>query len=335
MKHFLDVTIQASALDYLRDLNEDTLIIYSPTSARRLDLNVHRRHFIDAHAIGKNVAIIEGMFKQKVSKIVAFGGGTPIDIAKYTARILDCEFVCIPTMLSTNAFATNKVALMQNGRKITFDAKMPDMIILDPEILIRANALNLYGLCDILSIHTALFDWRIAEEDGKERVDSKIFATSQQLLEKALMLCEKIVNPTIQDITGLFALIGESGHITNIYGSGRPESGSEHIFAKELEQRINVPHGISIAIGITVMSRLQGNYSAEVQRALNQLGILDEIRSRDDLRDIVEETLKNLCPRKGRYTILDERSISSKQIRKSTDELFNRSESATYEYSVS
>lgn len=335
MKHFLDVTVQADALEYLDALGEGSVVIYSPTSAKRLGLEVRTARFINAHSIGKDAATIKSLFRQKVDKIVALGGGTPIDIAKYAAHILGCEAVCIPTMLSTNAFATNKVALTQNDRKITFDAKLPDKIILDPEVIIRAGALNLYGLCDILSIHTALYDWMIADKAGKEKIDSEIFMASQQLLKKSLLLCERIANPTSKDISGLFALIGESGHITNMYGSGRPESGSEHIFAKEFEQRINIPHGISIAIGITIMSQLQDNYSEEVQQSLHQLGVLDEICNRPNLRTVVEDTLMNLSPRKDRYTILDKKLVSSEKLESLMDDLFKRSKKVTYEYSVS
>lgn len=335
MKHFLEITTQADSLKHLRSLDERSLVIYSPTSAKLIGVNTEANNFIDAHSVGKDAATIERLFKQKdISKFVALGGGTAIDIAKYAAYILNCEFICIPTMLSTNAFATNKVALMKEGRKVTLDAKLPDSIILDPVVVDKAGILNLYGLCDILSIHTALFDWMIADRASKEKIDSKIFMASEQLLEKAIRLSSKIAYQNDKDIMGLFALIGESGHITNIYGSGRPESGSEHIFAKELERRIDIPHGISIASGITLMSQLQDNYSNEVQNALQQMGILNKISIHGGLRRTVEEALLGLVPRKDRYTILNETTIDLGQIKFLTDNLFKTTQKATHEYST-
>lgn len=335
MRHFLDLTIRADALSYLHGLDEHSVVVYSPTSIKRIGIEP-KCNFINAHTLSKNIKQIEKFCSlQKANKIVAIGGGTPIDIAKYIAYLIDCDFVCIPTMLSTNAYATNKVALMQNGRKITLDAKLPDSIILDADIIAKAGVLNLYGLCDILSIHTALCDWAIADKADKEKIDSKIFAASEELLKQALHLSRKIQNPTTKEIANLFALIGESGHITNIYGSGRPESGSEHIFAKELERRVNVPHGISIAIGISLMSHIQDNYSKAIQDALHQIGIIDDVLNRQGLSAAVEASLLNLTPRKDRYTVLDEKKVTDDSAKYLVDMLFKTTQGLRHEYSYS
>jgi len=308
MKHFQDVTRTASVRSYLDGLNDSSLVIYSPTSLGNIDDIPQKGTFISTHAIGKDSARIEKLCSgRQINTVVGLGGGTAIDIAKYIASLTDYKFICIPTMLSTNAFATSKSTLIKNGSKVTLDASLADEIILDIPLIEKAGRYNLYGLCDVLSIHTALFDWQLADKAGIEKIDPEIYEKSQNLLIRALRFA---VDPTtlgVLNIVSLFSMIGESGHITNLYGSGRPESGSEHIFAKELESRVEIAHGISIAIGITLMSQLQDNYSASIQVALQQIGILSDIANEYDLRNAVLQSIESLIPRKNRYTILNEK----------------------------
>ena len=128
-------------------------------------------------------------------------------------------------MLSTNSYATNKVALMNNGKKMTLEAKMPDKIIIDNKILKLSKNENLYGLADVLSIYTALCDWKIANEDINEEIDKNIYDRADKLLHEVL---EFINNNSLEDIVEnnmeLFKFIGIAGYITNLYGTGRPES---------------------------------------------------------------------------------------------------------------
>lgn len=324
MKHFLDLTTKANVEECLRDLSEDTLVIYSPTSLRYVgDVDCNRGKFVSARSIGKDAAGIEKMCAtQKIDKVVGLGGGTAIDIAKYVASLTERTFICVPTMLSTNAFATNKVALIRRGLKITLDAKLPDEIILDPVLISEAGVYNLYGLCDILSIHTALYDWVLADKAGVEKINPEVYERSRKLLDNTVRFTADLTEASTDDIATLFALIGESGHITNLYGSGRPESGSEHIFAKELERRVEVPHGISIAIGITLMSQLQDNYSIDIQNALEQTGVMRAITDDYDLCKQVKLSLGSLMPREDRYTILNENLPTAEENIRLTDMLF-------------
>lgn len=315
MKHFLDFTTTASIRERLGTYDEKTLVVYSPTTLKNLsDIRHSTCAFISTHDIGKDATRIKEMCSTlKINRVVALGGGTAVDIAKYIAFLTQNVFICMPTMLSTNAFSTNKVALMQDDVKVTLDAKLPDEIILDLSAILEAEPYNLYGLCDIFSIHTALRDWEFADKANVEKINIEVYRKSQRLLDSALQLAPKIVEPTINEISVLFELIGESGHITNLYGSGRPESGSEHIFAKELERRVPVPHGISIAAGITLMSYLQDNHSGEVQSALEQTGVMDALINDYDLQSHIELSLSALSPRSDRYTILNERLPDSEE----------------------
>ena len=93
--------------------------------------------------------------------------------------------------------------------------------------------------------------------------------------------------------------------ITNIYGCGRPESGSEHILAKEIEHNINIHHGISVSISIIIMSLIQGHSSKEINNCLLKIGIFNNINKLGVTRGLLFNILKNILPREDRYSIVD------------------------------
>lgn len=314
--HFQDVTQVRSANDYLSSLTQDTLVIYSPTSLRHVNLNNDKVHMIDSRIFGRSVDFIKALAKSKrtYTNIVSLGGGTATDVAKYIAHQSNATFTCIPSMLSTNAFATNKVALVVNEEKVTLDAKLADKIILDTSLLQTSPQQNLYGIADILSIHTALKDWLDAEKRGVEMIDKKTFDQASLLLERVIkFVADTDANHISYEIPTLFSYIGESGHITNLHGTGRPESGSEHIFAKALEKRIDIPHGVSVSLGILIMSILQDNYSSEVAATIKKIGTLKFIDEVGITKKLIEDTLASIQPRDDRYSIIDEITMTEEK----------------------
>jgi glycerol-1-phosphate dehydrogenase [NAD(P)+] len=322
--HFQDITQVRSVADYISSLNHDSLVIYSPTSLEHIDLNNTKVHMIDSRIFGRSVSFIKALAQSKrtYTNIVSLGGGTATDVAKYIAYQSNATFTCIPSMLSTNAFATNKVALVVDGEKITLDAKLADRIILDASLLHTSPQQNLYGLADVLSIHTALKDWELAEKSGVETLDRNIFNQAKNLLGKVQdFVANTDANHLSYEIPELFAYIGESGYITNLHGTGRPESGSEHIFAKALEKRIDIPHGVSVSLGVLLMSLLQDNYSSAIAKTINRIGTLKFIEELGITREVVEEALANIKPREDRYSVINEVSMDSAIARTTVDEL--------------
>jgi glycerol dehydrogenase-like iron-containing ADH family enzyme len=179
---------------------------------------------------------------------------------------------------------------------------------------------NLFGLADVLSIHTALKDWQFAAEYNSEIIDKEVFEQASSLLNKVhAFILNSDVNEISHEVPKLFKFIGESGHITNIYGSGRPESGSEHIFARILEQRIDIPHGISVSLGILLMSILQGNFSKEIRECVKKLGTLKFIDEHNLTRELIEAVLTELRPREDRFSIIDREPIDAVQAREIVD----------------
>ena len=308
MYNFIDITIKKDAETFLNNLDNKSLLIYSEESIKKINFNNKNVKKVNWHDISKDITKINLILNtyNDVEQIIGFGGGSTIDIAKYISYKLNIKYICIPTMLSTNSYATNKVALIDNNNKITFDAKTPDSIILDSELLKKSVTYNLYGIADILSIKTALCDWKIAFEDIGEKIDEDIYNKSMKLLNDVIYF---ISNNTLEEISNdiekLFEYIGISGEITNIYGSGRPESGSEHIFAKSIETKLKIPHGIAVSFGIILMTIMQENEVDEIINIIKKINVLENSGLYGVNSSIIEETLINLLPREDRYSIIN------------------------------
>ena len=267
------------------------------------------------HNITKNIEKIEDFIKKNktIKEVVSFGGGSTIDIGKYIAYKLSIKFTCIPTMLSTNSYATNKVALIKEKQKITIEAKIPDKIIIDNELLNLSKEENIYGLADVFSIYTALYDWKVAQNDIDEVIDIEIYNMAEKLLKDTL---EFVNNNNLEDIVRnnmkLFKFTGIAGYITNIYGTGRPESGSEHIMAKEIEKNIDIPHGISVSVGILSMGLMQNRNIKDILKAINKLKVFEKANQYGLTKKIIEKSFLELKPREDRYTIINRYKKSKK-----------------------
>lgn len=312
---------------YLPTISLEDLVVVSPTSYHKLNSQCQQllktrcnklktrynmAFTTDIQAIG-----IEAFAKiyQPVNAVYAIGGGTAIDFAKYLAAHSGVRCVVIPSMLSTNAFATNKVAILEDGHKHTESGVLPDEVILDDHYLAQSSRENLYGLVDVYSIFIALADWELAERNVGVTIDQDIYDRAKELLVKAVVIGNVIAQQ--HDGTDLshsiFDVVQEAGYITNEYGSGRPESGSEHIFAATLEATHPIPHALAVTLGMHVMlyyyQTVQHISSKWVQAfqciPFSGLGIIDDINTRKLSWTLIQSVLKNMTPRTDKYTIVD------------------------------
>ncbi len=312
MKKFSDIVLKMNTVKYLNGVKEHTILIYSPTSAKKIDLfkflNNENISCISSHDTHKDIEKINNMLKlySNIECVIGFGGGTAIDVAKYMANELNVKMVAIPSMLSTNVYSTDKVLMINNGLKKTMDSKLPDLIVYDEEILNLSSVENLYGFADVLTIYTASKDWLLSCKYNNEKPNEEIFGMDMELLKNTIEYISNNPYDVIKaDLYKMFDFIGTVGHITNLYGSGRPVSGSEHIFAKDLEQKLLVPHGISVAIGILIMSLHQSNYSVKVEKCFEKLKILDYASRYNVNKKIIWEVLNNLQPRADRFSVVN------------------------------
>ncbi len=315
---FSTITKKVNVNEFIKNDTERSLVIYSITSVKKNNLFMDNPNYdyYSTLEVTKKKVNIDNLFSSldNYKKIISIGGGTATDIGKYLSFKFNIRLISIPTMLSTNAYATCKVALINNGRVESLDAVTPSEIYIDSKILVNSTENNLYGLVDIFSIYTALRDWDLAinnnGEDKNSEYDSAMDLLNSTIEYTFTKSCTEIVN----DVDFIYKIIGTSGLITNRYGSGKPESGSEHIFAKALEKEVSIPHAVSVTNGIILMILSQNiiNNSEELSDSdLKVISILKKLNMFDlNLKynisfELISQVYLNLTPRIDRYSIVD------------------------------
>lgn len=210
--------------------------------------------------------------------VVAIGGGRAIDFGKYMAWKRGCRLISVPTVLSVDAFVTPKAGLRRNHRVEYVGESSPDPLVIDYALLRTApQELNIAGVGDLLSIHTACFDWELAQRAGKSEY---AFSSGDVLRARSILEDVRARASAVREGTdeGLQTIVDGYMQVNTIClpaGHYRVEEGSEHFLFYELEERLGRPfiHGQIVALGIYVMSRLQGNEHDSIVDLMDALGL--------------------------------------------------------------
>lgn len=239
--------------------------------------------------------------------VVGAGGGVAIDVAKYIGASNGVEVIGFPTIISTDAMYTSSTAVREHGMVRYIPTKKPDEIILDFDLIIQAPyRLNVAGWGDILSIHTAVWDWQLAAQRIGETYSTEVAGKALRLLDKAVRVDAK------EGLMRLNECLQAEVALCEEFGSARPEEGSEHLFAYLIENYLptNCPHGELVAVGICELSKIQQNRVDFITGLMDRIGL--KYRSEDlgiDER-IVKRVLKELPNYSKRhkffYTVIDE-----------------------------
>lgn len=229
--------------------------------------------------------------------IYAVGGGLSADAAKYMAACKGMELVCIPTALSVDAFFTSASGIRRQGCVRYLETKPPDLLIVDWEVIAAAPpAIRAAGVCDVLSIATGRWDWKFAEERGKNPPGMEFIPYIDQaaaaILNGALDCAEAAGKGDLQGLKQLLDCLALEVQLTNQIGHARPEEGSEHYFAYAVENLVGhgLPHAELVCPGILLMAHAQGQDVRSLRRAMEACSIqLSRIPER-----VIEQTLTGL-----------------------------------------
>ncbi len=304
-------------------LQPDDLIITTKTPYEKYPLK------------GKAVVISSNKFVEiktlldvrHVKRVIGVGGGTAIDVAKTVASKRTLPMIAIPTILSTNVFSTNKSTIFFD--KITsISTTIPNKVIIDLSILKSSSQRYLLaGLADIMSIHTASKDWEIAS--FVEPINLPLYEISKSLLKSAKLLYPLLKEPTEFVIQQFVFTLLYAGYITNTYTNGRPESGSEHMVSRaidELYSDLHILHGESVLFGILAMSIFQNNeddFLFEVAKDMTLLKILKENLTK---KDLVQSLLYASTIRPERFSIFSIKNMNSCMANGIVEKIFKRLE---------
>jgi glycerol dehydrogenase-like iron-containing ADH family enzyme len=264
---------------------------------------------------------LDGLLNDSVDfdTVVAFGGGLALDSAKFVAWKTGKPFVAIPTVVSADVSVCRAIAVRDDWRVRYIGDKMPERLIIDFDIVRSAPPhLNRGGVCDILSCYTALQDWKISHTDTGETIDPQTVDATNDLLRRLFSHQKDIHDVTEDGIRFLIEGYLDEVRLCEECGSPRPEEGSEHFFAYNLEYRMRRPflHGTIVSLGVVLMTILQGRDPREVVDFLDGAGVLwrpkDAGLCDEDVAQAIE-TLGGYCKNEEfYYTVIDRQKPDEK-----------------------
>jgi glycerol-1-phosphate dehydrogenase [NAD(P)+] len=196
----------------------------------------------------------------------------------------------------------------------------PDPLVIDFGIIRTApRELNIAGIGDLLSMHTASFDWVYAQSKGRSE-----YPFSQKAVDDAARILDMLYGclGDIRENTdkGLMAIVEGYIDLNRIClpaGHFRVEEGSEHYLFYELEERLKRPfvHGYIVGLGIHLMSRLQGNRPDFITSVMKEVELPYDPAVMDIGRDDLIASLLNLrtyveSRPKLWHTVIDDSAIT-------------------------
>ncbi|MBE5925025.1 MAG: iron-containing alcohol dehydrogenase family protein [Lachnospiraceae bacterium] len=298
----------------LKELFEDTLATIASS------FGTSEFYLIEAATYDEAVDLAKYITMNEFGLVIGFGGGTVLDLAKFAAFVSKAGYICLPTTLSNDSLASPVAVLGTEGRaRKTFKCTIPDAIFVDVSIIMSAPERQLLsGIGDTISKYTALNDWRIAAEEGRENVHDFAYMISKMAFNSICYndMKELKSKDFIKRLTQALVM---GGLAMEIAGSSRPSSGSEHLFCHALEENfaddVKVPHGIAVAMGSYAACKFQGRNIKKITRLLKEYNIPVHPSEWKITEDIFVGAWQSAsATRPERYTILNEADLSKEHL---------------------
>jgi glycerol dehydrogenase-like iron-containing ADH family enzyme len=202
--------------------------------------------------------------------VVGLGGGSSIDTAKFMAEVTGLPLVQIPTIISVDAAFTSAYGYRDDARVRYAGDLRPIEVIVDPSLIRQAPPeLNRAGVGDLLSCHTAMFDWRLAVETGRGDMpwDEEGAALGRRVLDEVETAADEIAAVSDEGVRLLATIHQHVGAGCVAFGA-RFEEGSEHFlgYCVEWLTQAHRVHGELISFCALAMSFVQGNDPARAAR---------------------------------------------------------------------
>lgn len=235
---------------------------------------------------GGNVEESQGLIdviKDKDSLIIAFGGGSILDLVKYAASKCDLPYITVPSTLSNDAIYSCVARLNQNGKKRSFGVQPPTGIIVDLEVIRKSpKELILAGVGDLITNLSAIQDWKLAHKNINEPINELAYMLAK---EAAIGLFEYSSEDLYSDnfLMDLTNGLISSGLSMIISGNTRGTSGSEHLISHAIDEFFrdkSTIHGLQAAwafLKIEELIRNNTNFSQKLFRFYDRIGLNDAI----------------------------------------------------------
>jgi len=209
--------------------------------------------------------------------IVGLGGGSAMDTAKWVHWRRQLPLTQIPSIPSVDACFTRMSALREQGGVIYDGDAVPEIVLVDYELFRSAPAAMITsGIGDVLSCHTAWFDWKYAHESGKDEFNWQVsdIQISKNYLTELSDCASGIKTQTDDGLRRLMELHRDIGWRCHELRHARFEEGSEHFFAYTFEEVTGrtIAHGELVSLGVLLMSKFQGNDYEDAKAIVEKAG---------------------------------------------------------------
>jgi glycerol dehydrogenase-like iron-containing ADH family enzyme len=252
--------------------------------------------------------------------VVAIGGGQAIDLGKYFSWKRGCRLITIPTVISVDAFVTSAAAVRVDRKVEYVGESSPDPLVIDYDLIRTAPAdLNIAGVGDLLSIHTAIHDWQRTQRAGRSEYPfhMSMIEDAQKILDDMEASADDIRALSDQGLRSIVEGYMAMNRICVPAGHYRIEEGSEHFLFYELERITGEAyiHGHIIGLGIYLMSHLQGNDPEGITQVMDRCGLKYQPRDMGIERETLREALlgvKRFVQSRPDiwYSVIDEEEIT-------------------------
>ena len=266
--------------DYLYDIYKD-------------DLNKNtftKKIFVKGGTVDEAPYVIDEI-KNTDAIILAFGGGSVLDIVKYCASKCDAPYITVPSTLSNDAVYSCVSRLTTNGKKRSYGVQPPTGIIVDLDVVKKSpKDLILAGVADLVSNLSALEDWKLAHKNIGEPINELAFMLAKEAVmplfnykEADLFTDEFLFDLTNSIITSGLAMI--------VGGNTRMTSGAEHLISHAIDEYFperSTIHGLQVGWAHLIVERDYRNNIDLYERLysfFDRIGLLNAIHNTVNFSD--------------------------------------------------
>jgi glycerol-1-phosphate dehydrogenase [NAD(P)+] len=184
--------------------------------------------------------------------------------------------ILVPSILSVDAAYTRAIGVREGSRVRYVGDVVPEHLLIDFGLLQSSpRILNQSGASDVLSIFTALWDWREAGKRTGEFYSVGIASESKVVLDRLLAGAAELRDVTDAGLRLLSEMFVAEVRLCEIVGNARPEEGSEHYVAYCIEAmtKKHFLHGQLVGMGIVLAGAYQGQDVTPIQDFFRVMGL--------------------------------------------------------------
>lgn len=195
--------------------------------------------------------------------VISVGSGSLNDICRVASYNAEKPLAIYASAPSMDGFASDTAPIIKDGFKSSWQAKQPEVIIADTEVLASAPViLKSAGFGDMIAKCVGLVDWRIAALLIDEYYCENIANITREATRRIISLAPRVTSNDEETAGEIMEALVLTGLAMKLAGCSRPASGTEHVISHYWEcqklMRGIWPdyHGRKVGIATVLISKL-------------------------------------------------------------------------------